>query len=216
MARKNQGLVASRKLPQQARARHTVEAIFEAAARIIEREGPAALNTNRIAERAGVSIGTLYDYFPNKEALLIAMARRQLEEDHQVFRTALAAALDTPGLSPARIAVRALIDLHRSRPEVRRAVMTTHISHGFGCEHARPVQDVAEMIAAHDGERPRLSEAALFVLTRAVIGVVRAAFDERSPLFGTPALEDELTRLIDWSLGWAQTEPTLAQTQPGK
>jgi AcrR family transcriptional regulator len=215
MARKNQGLVSSRKLPQQARARHTVEAIFEAAARIIEREGLAALNTNRIAERAGVSIGTLYDYFPNKEALLIAMARRQLEEDHQIFRAALSAALDTPGLSPARIVVRTLIDLHRRRPEVRRAVMTTHISHGFGDEHARPVQDVAKMIAAHDGDRPT-SEAALFVLTRAVIGVVRAAFDERSPLFGTPALEDELTRLIDWSLGWAQTEPTLAQTQPGK
>ena len=76
----------------QARARATMDTIFEATARIIERDGIAALNTNRIAERAGISIGTLYEYFPNKDAILIAMARRRLAEDERLVRQALAGA----------------------------------------------------------------------------------------------------------------------------
>jgi AcrR family transcriptional regulator len=67
-----------RRSPQQARSRAAWEAIVEAAAQIVERDGPAALTTNAVAERAGVSIGTLYQYFPDKQAILIAAARREL------------------------------------------------------------------------------------------------------------------------------------------
>ena len=63
MAKDRQDIVLQRRKPTQARARATMDMIFEATARIIERDGIAALNTNRIAERAGVSIGTLYEYF---------------------------------------------------------------------------------------------------------------------------------------------------------
>jgi len=69
-----------RKLPKQARSEATVEAILEAAAQIFERYGYAAGTTNRIAERAGVSIGSLYQYFPNKDTILIALVRRHLVE----------------------------------------------------------------------------------------------------------------------------------------
>src|SRR5262245_35927574 len=92
MASKRQSVVSQRRNPRQTRARATMEAIFEATARIIEREGIRALNTNRIAERAGISIGTLYEYFPNKDAVLVAMARRRLAEDERVVRQALAGA----------------------------------------------------------------------------------------------------------------------------
>jgi AcrR family transcriptional regulator len=67
-----------RRSPRQARSRATWEAIVEAAAQILERQGPAALNTNAVAERADVSIGTLYQYFPDKHAILAAAARREL------------------------------------------------------------------------------------------------------------------------------------------
>ncbi|WP_234013940.1 helix-turn-helix domain-containing protein [Cronobacter dublinensis] len=60
---------APRKLPRQARSRALVEAIIEATARIFERAGPAACTTNAVAEKAGVSIGSLYQYFPNRRAL---------------------------------------------------------------------------------------------------------------------------------------------------
>ncbi len=58
----------------------TVEAILQAAAQVFERHGYAAGTTNRIAERAGVSIGTLYQYFPNKDAILVALVHQHLAE----------------------------------------------------------------------------------------------------------------------------------------
>jgi AcrR family transcriptional regulator len=66
-----------RKLPRQARARHTVDAIIEASARILEEQGHGGFTTNGVAELAGVSIGTLYQYFPDKDALLGALIARE-------------------------------------------------------------------------------------------------------------------------------------------
>lgn len=66
-----------RKTPSQSRAAETVAAILEAAARVLERGGLPAYNTNAVAERAGVSIGSLYQYFPNKDALTAALIQRE-------------------------------------------------------------------------------------------------------------------------------------------
>ena len=67
-----------RRRPKQARSQATYDSILEAAEQMLERDGPDGLNTNRIAERAGVSIGTLYQYFPDKAAILLATAQRSL------------------------------------------------------------------------------------------------------------------------------------------
>lgn len=66
-----------RKMPRQGRSAETVRAIIEAAARILERDGLGAFTTNAVAERAGVSIGSLYQYFPGKEALIGALIVRE-------------------------------------------------------------------------------------------------------------------------------------------
>lgn len=78
-----------RKAPAQARSRATWEAIVEAAARIVAERGLAGFNTNAVAERAGVSIGSLYQYFPNKDALMVALIARQ--QDRQATRLEVAA-----------------------------------------------------------------------------------------------------------------------------
>lgn len=67
-----------KKRPRQQRAKVTVEALLEATTRIVERGGYEALTTNRVAEVAGVSIGSVYEYFPNKQALMAAVAGRTL------------------------------------------------------------------------------------------------------------------------------------------
>jgi AcrR family transcriptional regulator len=187
--------------------------IFEATARIIERDGIAALNTNRIAERAGISIGTLYEYFPNKDAILIAMARRRIAEDERLVRQALAGAEVDQEVSPIRKAIRAMVALHNDKPKVRRAVMAVHLANGFSSEHAKPVQEIAGFIAERNArllgdKAPQLEGPSLFVLTRAVIGVIRAAFEERSLLPGTMSLEDELVRLVEAYLGALQRTHT--------
>ena len=203
MVKDRQDIVSQRRKPTQARARATMDMIFEATARIIERNGIAALNTNRIAERAGISIGSLYEYFPNKDAILIAMARQRLAEDERLVRQALTGPDADQNVSLARRAIHALVALHEHRPKVRRAIMAVHLAHGFGSEHARPVQEIAELVVQRNtrllGDKTAavLDHASLFVITRAVIGVIRAAFEERSLLPGTKSLEDELVRLVE-------------------
>lgn len=103
-----------RKAPSQARSRGTVEAILTAAARIFARDGYAAATTNRIAAQAGVSIGSLYEYFPNKDALLVALMEAHIGEGQAILAAAGGEAL-APG-QPLRAAVArlvaAMIDLH--------------------------------------------------------------------------------------------------------
>lgn len=202
MPRKMQDIDFKRRNPRQARARDTVELIFEATARILQRGGRAALNTNAVAERAGISIGTLYQYFANKEAIMVAMTRRELERDRIAVMNAITRALDDPGAKPARIAVNKLINLHRTNQKVRRIITQTHIAQGFGDELAKPVQEITQMLAAKtDRILPKrtepISPVTLFVLTRAVIGAIRAAAHEESPFLGAAEFEDELVRLVE-------------------
>ncbi|HEY6037196.1 MAG TPA: TetR/AcrR family transcriptional regulator [Kofleriaceae bacterium] len=72
--------LSPRKLPTQERARRTYSAILEAGARILERQGYEALTTNHVADLAGVGIASLYEYFPNKHALVAEIVRHVLEE----------------------------------------------------------------------------------------------------------------------------------------
>ena len=76
MARKSQDY--QRRRPRQSRSRATYDSILEGAVQVLERDGPDGLTTNRVAKRAGVSIGTLYQYFPDKAAILLAAAQREV------------------------------------------------------------------------------------------------------------------------------------------
>lgn len=71
--------LAPRKRPRQARAAVTVDAIFEATIQLLVTDGPQRLTTTRVARRSGVSIGTMYQYFPHKQALLYALNERYLD-----------------------------------------------------------------------------------------------------------------------------------------
>jgi AcrR family transcriptional regulator len=113
-----------KKLPKQDRSRITVEAIIEAAARIIEKGGLAALSTNRVAELAGVSVGSLYQYFPNKEAL-VEEVRERFGLRFQASMLELLGRLPGLGLREAiRAWVTMLVDLHAQSPGVHNAVGT--------------------------------------------------------------------------------------------
>lgn len=80
MATKKISPLKPRKTPRQARSEATVDAIFEATIQVLLAEGASRLTTTRVSERAGVSVGTMYQYFPNKQALLFAVLKRHMEE----------------------------------------------------------------------------------------------------------------------------------------
>jgi AcrR family transcriptional regulator len=114
----------SRRKPRQERARETVEAIVEAAAQVFDRHGYAAGTTNRIAERAGVSIGTLYQYFPNKDAIVVELARRHLAQLESTAWPALNALVEhVPPLRDGLTAiVLGTVELHKQTPGLQRVL----------------------------------------------------------------------------------------------
>ena len=69
--------VSSRKQPRQQRSAALVSAVLDAAVQVLTREGAARFTTARVAERAGVSIGSLYQYFPDKDAVMLALLARE-------------------------------------------------------------------------------------------------------------------------------------------
>jgi AcrR family transcriptional regulator len=113
---------APRKKPVQARSRLTVEAILEATAQVLVAMGYERANTDAIAARAGVSIGTLYQYFPNKESLVAALIRNHVDEVIRLVEGALAETQDAPTEVALAAMVHAGIEAHRLDPSLHKVL----------------------------------------------------------------------------------------------
>lgn len=125
-----------RKRPRQARAQATNEALIEAAAQIVAERGLAGFNTNAVAERAGVSIGSLYQYFPNKDSLMAALIERQQAAQFATLESALDLTAGTALHETVRLLVRAAMQHHRDH-----SLLASALDH----EEARlPVDDVLD------------------------------------------------------------------------
>jgi AcrR family transcriptional regulator len=124
MARKmaRRPLTNPRKNASQKRSRATVDALVEATARILVREGFDKASTNRIAEVAGVSVGSLYQYFPSKEALVAAVIDRHNQEIMQTVRGELADVMSQPIEEAVRKLVAVAVKAHRVDPRLHRVV----------------------------------------------------------------------------------------------
>ncbi len=124
MSRKD--LLSPRKQPRQGRSRQTWNEILEAAARVFGERGYAAGTTNHIARVAGVSIGSLYEYFPNKDAILVALAERHLERMTLEVERLLAEAQDRAEPIGALLHrfVTAMVSVHRGEPDLLRVLFS--------------------------------------------------------------------------------------------
>jgi AcrR family transcriptional regulator len=111
-----------RKHASQERSRATVDALIEATARVLVRDGFDKASTNRIACEAGVSIGSLYQYYPGKEALVVAVIERHNADLTRVVRGALADAAGEPLDIGVRKLVAAAIAAHRVDPKLHRVL----------------------------------------------------------------------------------------------
>ena len=111
---------ALKKQPTQARSRALVEAVIEAAARVLVERGGAGLTTNHVAERAGVSIGSLYQYFPDKTAILAALFARHHAEIIAIFEQSTLSGHDLE--ADLRTLVDAAVAAHQVDPALHEAL----------------------------------------------------------------------------------------------
>lgn len=190
----------TRRTPRQQRSQQAVEAIFEATARLIESQGLEKLTTAHIAELAGYGVGTIYDYFPDKNAILVAMARQELGKVVRSLQKSLLRT-DEGETTAIQRAIRTLIRSFGGRQVLRGALLTTMIARGHSSELSAPIEMIVSFLRRQDAKvdmegMGRLLPEQLYILTRAVVGVIRAWAMEGCTRISRHTLEVELTGLV--------------------
>lgn len=190
----------ARKRPRQARSRALVDAVLEAAARVLVERGYEGATTNHIAEVAGVSIGSIYQYFPNKEALVRALLERHVEN---------AVALRPEGLdeealdlrSRFRMSIEWFLDVHRADPELHR-VLTSLAPDVVGSDLLRSFEESARLrirtvLETHAPElRSKDLDTASFIVATCLESLTHGAVLHHPDMLKAPALADEMTELL--------------------
>jgi AcrR family transcriptional regulator len=192
----HQPIETKRRIATQRRALETVDTLFEAVARILETGKHEQLTTNGIAARAGYSIGTLYGYFPNKQALLRAIGLREVELQ-RAHLSALPRLTRMPKETVVRHFIRAALLPFSGRPLVRKAMMALLVRDEAIMSaplslFARWNKQTSPFDAATSN---KMSEVGRFAMPRAVAGAVRAAVTERPDLLDSTEFENELVQL---------------------
>lgn len=197
-------LTNPRKTASQERSRATVDALIEATARILVRDGFDRASTNRIAQEAGVSVGSLYQYYPGKEALVAAVAERHAEELMAVVRRALAEVADQPLEAATRALVAAAIEAHRVDPRLHRVLAEQTPRTGALANVEAFNSDTYSLFRTYlEGRRDQLRvvdlELAAFVCVTSIEALTHTAVLHRADLLSDDAVDtlvDEATRLV--------------------
>ena len=194
--------LAPRKQPSQTRAKETTEAILRATARILIKRGYLATTTNHIAEAAGVSVGSLYQYFPNKEAIVGALLEKHLQETMGWLRVATVSALDQPLEQAARTLIEGLIAAHRVDPELHR-VFVEELPRLSSFERIHELEKETLMIvrAYLEARVPELAkkrklDIVCFVIVHSVEALTHGLVLFRQDWLADAAFVDEVVRLV--------------------
>lgn len=159
-----------RKTPSQPRSEETVASIIEAAAQILEADGFDGFNTNAVAARAGVSIGSLYQYFPGKDALTVALIRRETTRFHEDIAVALTKRSGKAGLEHL---IGAAVRQQLQRPRLARLLDIAEGRPALRDELAKPEleQMATEVIkrAIPRHAHPEVAAGDLFAIVRGIV-----------------------------------------------
>jgi AcrR family transcriptional regulator len=189
-----------RKLPLQERSRITVEAILIATTHILVEFGYERTNTNKIAERAGVSIGSLYQYFPSKEAIIAALIEHHADSMTRMIEAKLLDQQQAPLEVALRQLVKACISAHTINPKLHK-VLIEQVPHVGQLEKITHVEkQVKALIRSYlenkrNQIRPQNIDLAAFMLAHSLESLIHAAATE--PDFAVnEEFEQELTAIL--------------------
>ena len=190
----------SRRRPKQWRSHQTVEAILGAAVRVLKRDGSQAVTTNRIAEVAGVSIGSVYQYFPDKQAIFVALHRRHIEQIDRIVERKLIehAASRLDELMEAMID--GMLEAHSADPELYE-MMATEVPHRAEGTQAFSVRlhgafRLAFAARAKEFKKGRDPDAMAFVAANLVDALSHAALFRRPARMPLAAAKAEVARAV--------------------
>lgn len=189
-----------RKIPSQERARATVEAILEAAAYILVRDGWEKFTTNSVAERAGVNIASLYQFFPNKDSIVAELQRRHIEKGRDAYPEKIAHLRSQPNLRAAlKILIDGAIAEHRINPKLHKVFAeelprASRRIHGERDKHL--IARLANVLEPYPIRVPDL-DIALFLFRVIGHAAIHEAASERPDLLENPLFAKELVTLIE-------------------
>jgi AcrR family transcriptional regulator len=199
MKRKRTESLTPRKKPQQRRSRVTIDTIFEAAIQVLLANGLDRITTIQIADRAGVSVGSLYQYFPNKNALLAAIVKRHVGE---VVDITIAACRSAHGKTIGEMCatmMSAFVDAKTRRPEVSRALYLPSAAVNADAivkeESARCIQAVHDMLITASDATVAQPQVVSRVLVGSIIGPTRAVIEAGGNRATFERLKQHLTAL---------------------
>ena len=196
-----------RKQPTQKRAQLTIEAIFEATSQIVDREGVSGLTTNKIAAKAGFSVGTLYQYFSSKEAIFRAMSqhgRSLVLAEIESYLFSVECSLDPQDIHPEvfiRRYVHICIEGFALGKSYRRAMNRLCWLLEQPDETTASVQKMVERLTLclkylQHPMLPVLDETQMFIMSRSLLGCLRSASLERFPHIDSVEFENQLVDLL--------------------
>ncbi|MFD4444790.1 TetR/AcrR family transcriptional regulator [Nocardia sp. NPDC058519] len=189
-----------RKQPKQSRAALTRRWILDAAAQVFAEHGYAAGTTNRIAQRAGVSVGSLYQYFPNKDAILRTLMDEHVEAGTRLLDERLSCGLPAELDDVLRLFIRAVIDNHRDNPRLHRVLFEEAPRAPEFLTRLRETEGfVVEMVTQLLAQHPQVcvphSGRAARIVVAAVESLIHRLMTSTSPM--DPAeLESELVIML--------------------
>ncbi|BAZ14716.1 transcriptional regulator [Calothrix sp. NIES-4071] len=189
-----------RKLPQQERSKETVEAILIATTHILVESGHESTNTNKIAERAGVSIGSLYQYFPSKEAIIAALIERHADSMTCMIEAKLLDKQEAPLEVALRELVKVCISAHTVNPKLHQ-VLIKQVPRVGQLEKLNDVEKRVQALIRSYLEtqrnqiQPQNLDLAAFMLAHSLESLIHAAAAEPS-LAVNEEFEQELTAIL--------------------
>jgi AcrR family transcriptional regulator len=192
-----------RRTPRQTRAQQTVDFILEAAAYILSEDGFEAFTTNRVAERAGVNIASLYQYFPNKSAILEQLQARHIAAPAEGYAQLLDRLRDLPLEAAVRVIVDVALAMHAREPKMHKLFLETlprQARHPNDHHEQAQISKLTAILApkSRASHRPDMM---MFITRHALKSIVHEAVCEKPEWLLEPDFRSEIVKLIVNYLG---------------